>query len=112
MNPTTSCPCWAIRYSSRLDALPGTWISVIHGWKSAISSPLLECAVSVTGRVCGTAMGTVPRPMVCRTSRRSASSRTAVMKRSHFRSGSMPASSRNGVPTLSRSAYKVSSGSS
>ncbi|COX07593.1 Uncharacterised protein [Mycobacterium tuberculosis] len=64
------------------------------------------------GRVCGTAIGTVPRPMVCRTPRRSASNRTAVMNRSHFRSGSKPASSRNGVPMLSRSAYRLSSGSS
>lgn len=66
----------------------------------------------VIGRVCGTAIGTVPRPMVWRTPSRSASSRTAVMKRSHFRSGSSPASSKNGVPTLSRSAYRLSSGSS
>ena len=112
MNPTTSWPCWAIRYSSRFDTLPGTCTSPTHGVCSAISSRLLECAVIVTGRVCGTAIGMVPRPMVWRTPSRSASSRTAVMNRSHFRSGSMPASSRNGVPTLSCSAYRLSSGSS
>lgn len=64
-----------------------------------------------SGRVCGIAIGMALRPMLRRTPSCSASNRTAVVNFSQRRSGSRPASNRNGVPAVSRKAQRLSSGS-
>ena len=68
--------------------------------------------VIAIGRVCGTAIGTAPMLTTRLTSKRSTTSRTARAKASHRMSGSGPASSRNGVPPVSRSARTTSRGAS
>ena len=63
---------------------PGTWTRPNGEALSPMSEVSVAWAVMPTGRVCGTAMG---MPWVCTTSvipRRTTSSRTASMTRSHW----------------------------
>ena len=59
-------------------------------------------AVTDRGRVCGIPIGMPWKPTVSETPRRSTTSRTAATTRSHWTSGSAPCSSRNPVPSASR----------
>ena len=100
------------RISSSACALAGTRSSPCHGLSPGTRSGRLAWGVMAIGRVCGTAIGTAPMLTTRLTSKRSTTSRTARAKASHRMSGSGPASSRNGVPPVSRSARTTSRGAS
>ena len=68
------------------------------------SSPARPWALTPSGRVCGAAQGTACSPSVRRTPRLSVTRSTAATKRSHWVSGSGPASRRKVAPLPSRTA--------
>ena len=100
--PIALCPHSPSRSSSSACALDGIRMVPAQTFSWISRSGEVPWLVSITGRVCGTAIGTEPRPTVSRTPKCSMTSRTALAKPSQRVSGSGPCSSRNGVPSESR----------
>ncbi len=83
-----------------------------HGLSAASSSGLLAWWVIAIGRVCGTAIGTAPRPITRWTPSRSTTWRTVAANASHLLSGSGPCMRRYGVPASSPSSRTTRRGAS
>ena len=106
--PTTESPRSCRRYSTRCSAFAGTCVRGRQIDIASIRSVRLPLTVTRIGRVCGTGIGMACTHVVVLTANLSTMSSTAAAKRSHWKSGSKPVSSRNGWPSSSRASESVS----
>ena len=88
--PIAAWPHPPSRSSSSACALAGTRIWPFQMFSVSSSSGMVAWLVSITGRVCGTAIGTAPIETVSRTPNFSTTVRTASAKASQWVSGSGP----------------------
>jgi hypothetical protein len=91
-------------------ALAGIWIRPRQMLSCSSSSGRLAWLVAITGRVCGTAIGTDPMETTSRTPKCCTTARTPSANASQWVSGSMPDRRRYGVPRRSRSRRTTSLG--
>ena len=111
-NPIAAWPHSPSRSSRSACALAGTRILPFQTFSAISRSADVAWLVSITGRVCGTAIGTAPSETVSRTRNASTTARTAAANASQCVSGSGPCISRYGVPRLSWLSRTTSRGAS
>ena len=110
--PIAAWPQPPSRSSTSAWALAGTRIWPFQTFSAISRSGSVAWLVSITGRVCGTAIGTAPIDTARRTRSFSTTARTASAKASQWVSGSGPVSSRYGSPRLSWLSRTTSRGGS